>query len=189
MILILSNALTKRWKLKPIPLERAFAESSFTHPAFIWRVDWFRVGPSRSNILCINEASAYSFVLLDQKKMEFKSTILNIINRIGDSLQHAGMGEKHIRCGITEVFFVKKNNPKINGAMTDQKLQYEWGILEPAPGVRTIDDVERRVNHCPSGILDMAFPSEVFAKIAKQNWPTTAFKLPDPQDWFGGMNN
>jgi len=36
-------------------------------------------------------------VLVDQKQMTFKKTVLDIINRIADSLFHAGVAEHHIR--------------------------------------------------------------------------------------------
>jgi hypothetical protein len=166
MILILSNALAKRWKLKPIPL----ANCPSFHPALIWRADWFLVGRSRSNILCVNEESLFSFALIDQKQMPFKRTMLRMINRVGDSLYQAGVPGHLIRQGFSDNLIAKHADRRVIGTMTDQKLQYEWDILTPHPDVRGLADVERRVNNCPFTILDMKYPSKAFAETVKRPW-------------------
>ncbi len=166
MILIVSNALAKRWKLKPVPLP----EMPSCHPALTWRADWFLVGRSRSNILCVNEESLFSFVLLDQKQMPFKRIMLNIINRVGDSLFEAGVPEHLIRQGLSDLLIAKHPDRRVIGTMTDQKFLYEWAILDPHPDVQELADVEKRLNNCPFTILDMKYPSEVFAETVKKPW-------------------
>ena len=109
MILILSNALAKRWKVKPV----ALADVPAQHPAFVWRADWFQVARTRSNVICVNEHSCFSFILLDQMQMSFKKTALNLLNRIGDTLHQAGVAEDHILQGLSGVCFVKHPNPKV----------------------------------------------------------------------------
>lgn len=167
MILILSNALAKRWKVKPVPL----SEAPPCHPALVWRADWFQVGRRRSNIICVNEESCFSFVLLDQRQMQFKKTMLNILNRIGDTFVSAGVSEQHIMEGILKTFLVKHPNPRVAGTMTDQKVRYEWDLLDADQDITNLAELERRNNLAPLKILGMKRSAEVFAETVKKDWP------------------
>ena len=112
----------------------------------------------------------FSFVLLDQKQMPFKRIMLNIINRVGDSLFEAGVPEHLIRQGLSDLLIAKHPDRRVIGTMTDQKFLYEWDILDPHPDVQELADVEKRLNNCPFTILDMKYPSEVFAETVKKPW-------------------
>lgn len=165
MILILSNTLSKRWKVAPVPISSAPP----CHPALVWRADWFRIGQRRSNIICVNESSCFSFVLIDQKQMSFKNTMLNIINRIGDTLFNAGVDEERIRQGISDVLLVKHPNQQVIGTMNDQKYRYEWDFLY-SNTITNFGEFERCNNAAPLGMFNMKTSVEVFAETVKQPW-------------------
>jgi hypothetical protein len=156
------------------------ADAGTCRPAFAWRADWFQIGRRRSNIICVNEESLFSFVLLDQKQMTFKKTMLNILNRIGDCLYRAGVYEEHIRQGLSEVCLVKHADRRVIGTMNDQKFRYEWDSLNPHPSITSIDVLEFRNNACPLGMFNMKTSQEVFNDTVKKESPTEA-KAPSRQ--------
>ncbi len=178
MILLLSKALVKRWKFSPLSLAEAVAKDPCYHPSMVWRVDWFRVGQTTSNILCTNDATAFSFVLIGQGKMGKMQTISRVVVRISEILGKFGVDEASIREATAEAIIGYDPNMSAIGVMTDQKFRYEWKILEPPPGVRTLDDVERRANECPCGARDMGFPVEMFQSLVSAEWPTKPSSVP-----------
>jgi len=145
MILILSNSLSKKWKVERVDVESI---EEF-NPAFVWHADLFTLGRAKTNILCVNEATLFSFILPWIRPMTKEKVIPFIIGRIWAILSSFGMPNEEFARNIDPPTFVKHVNRQVIGRMTDQKCQYQCYLLEEFARDFTPAEIEMGVNETP----------------------------------------
>jgi len=77
-----SGRFEKRLKLK----NWAELDSEGVNPALVWRIDDLEVGDSTNNIVCVNERSLFSFVLVDVTPFTEAEILQQVINRLASIL-------------------------------------------------------------------------------------------------------
>ena len=160
MMLILSNAVAKKWGVE---LERLESLPDYP-PAWLWRLDVMQVGNRKSNLICTNIPSFYSVALMDLKRMPMKETILRVINRIGDALYANGMPAHYVRASVASFEFGKYNDRRLIGIVNDQKYRYEYALFNPHRDWVSINDVDANINLAPTGGPKYVYPNEEFPR-------------------------
>jgi len=85
IILNLSNALAKKWKVKTKPLPQ-----EDLHGLYKWRLDQITLGNRRSNLICMNEETYFAFVLRDIKPFNELNAMQAFIHELSRTLKSIG---------------------------------------------------------------------------------------------------
>lgn len=145
----LSNDVIKQWKptLSDTPPE--------TDPLLCWRLDRITLGRKRSNYICVNESTLFSFVITDlsgKKPIEIQQRFLNEFSFKLQELHYPAAARNQLK--NLPILFGKTQSRKTIGCATDLKkgyqLQHEYADSH--------DEMERRVNNTPYPTMGIHSP-------------------------------